>query len=104
MKYEAVFRPGKPIRERHFLLGRDQELSDLRKYYRRPGLHPLVIGNRGVGKTSVVIQAFAHISPPLIRIGCTPQLTFQRLAQFILRGLGFDTDSIESSHELNHTY
>jgi hypothetical protein len=101
MRYEKVFTPGAPIMVRHFLFGRDQELSDLKNYLNRAGLHPIVIGNRGVGKTSVVIQSLANISPPPIRINCIPGLTFPRLAMEILRKLDVSINEIESSKEIS---
>ena len=99
IRYEKVFTPGAPGKGRHYLFGRDQELNDLRRVIKRPGLHPIVIGNRGVGKTSVTLQAFANFKPPIIRVGCNPDITFQKLARQILRGVGYDTNEIESKVE-----
>ena len=101
MKYDKVFTPGAPIQSRHYLFGREQELIDLKRICRRPGLHPIVIGNRGVGKTSLVVQAFANFTQPVIRIGCNPHLTFNILAHEILRNIGIDIDQTDSTREIS---
>jgi hypothetical protein len=93
--YDTVFVPGAPMELSHFLVGRDSQLLDLQRYITRPGLHPVVIGDRGVGKTSLVRQAFCDSTLRTVFITCNSQITFSGLARAILRQLGKDTDTLE---------
>lgn len=97
--YEQVFTPGAPVCSRDFLFGREQELSDVERYTRRPGLHPIVIGNRGVGKTSLVRLGFAGTKAQTLRIGCDKYTTFQTLAREIVRATGVDIQATQLSDE-----
>ena len=104
LDYEKIFTPGAPVRERKYLFGRDQELNDLRKACRRPGFHPLVIGYRGVGKTSLAFMALSNYKPPAVIISCNPGTTTQILGLSILKGVGYDISAIESEYELSNKF
>lgn len=56
MKYYNVFTPGAPPKVRDLLVGRQADLDKLRTYLKSPGIHPIVVGPRGIGKTSLVLQ------------------------------------------------
>jgi hypothetical protein len=51
--FEDVFRPGRPIDQRKYLLGREQQVWDFERSLGRPGEHIVVVGYRGAGKTSL---------------------------------------------------
>ena len=52
--YHSVFTPGAPPTNAKLLVGRDDAVEELRDYILSPGIHPIVIGPRGVGKTSLI--------------------------------------------------
>jgi hypothetical protein len=52
--YHSVFTPGAPPTNAKLLVGRDDAVNELRDYILSPGIHPIVIGPRGVGKTSLI--------------------------------------------------
>jgi MoxR-like ATPase len=60
--YQKLLKPSAPILERRYLYGRAQELLDLERAMTRDGHHPIVIGARGVGKTSLVRVALLRIT------------------------------------------
>jgi GTPase SAR1 family protein len=96
--FELVFTPGAPIQSKRLLFGREQEINDIQRLCRRPGLHPVVIGYRGVGKTSLVLQAFSHSKSKVIRINCGNTIrTFQTLSENILRELEVDVSTMETT-------
>lgn len=96
---EEVFTPGAPILRREFFVGREQELDDLRTAIRRRGYHPIVTGDRGVGKTSLVRQAFSRSSARAVFVGCNSDMTFDEFARNALRELGIDMSATEIAHE-----
>ena len=49
-----VFTPGFPISHRDFFRGRVKQLQRILETVPSPGRHPIVFGQRGVGKTSLV--------------------------------------------------
>jgi len=88
-EYPQVFTPGAPITKRSLLYGREQELRDLQRALSRPGHHPIVIGNRGVGKTSLVqlgLQSLGE-SVSVYRIGCNARMNFDDFAGDLLTKL-----------------
>jgi len=93
--YERVFRPGAPMELPGFLVGRSQKLLDLSRAIRRPGLHPLVIGSRGIGKTSLALQAFQDNTVRSVWVTCNSHHTFSSLAKAILKELGQSVDTVE---------
>lgn len=99
-RYEEIFIPGAPLESSKYFVGREQELSDLRKALKRIGQHPIIIGNRGVGKTSLVHQTLNTLNNPRVFIGCSEHTTFQSFARELLTQMGFDSYEIESSREV----
>jgi hypothetical protein len=97
--YEDVFTPGSPVDRAAFFFGRERELDTLHRAIRRKGFHPVVIGNRGVGKTSLVQLAFADYVVPVVTVTCNSSMTFDQFARNALRRLGVNTDRTEASIE-----
>ena len=54
MEYQDIFTPGSPPHEMNLLVGRTNEIERLKSYLLSHGIHPLVVGPRGIGKTSLV--------------------------------------------------
>lgn len=98
--YGEVFTPGAPIEMPDLFFGRQQELSDLKNAVKRPGLHPVVIGNRGVGKTSLVHQAFTDLLIPPYFITCNSHMSFNHFAQAVLNKLGLDIAQFDSGEDV----
>jgi len=97
--YENIFVPGAPVLNQDFLFGREQELKDVTRYIRRPGNHPIIIGHRGVGKTTLAIQAAFENKIDFVLVTCNPSMTFGGLSLAILRELDYDTSQFESTVE-----
>jgi len=95
-EYDKVFTPASPISNLSFLFGREQEVYDLERSINRPGLHPIIIGNRGVGKTSLVHSTIKKNKYKHITITCNSRITFNSFALNLLRNLGYDINTTES--------
>ncbi len=93
--YGMVFTPGAPVAARALLLGRDGELQKLRRYLERPGLHPIIIGDRGVGKTSLAIHALNSLNHVIV--GCDPYNDFNVFAHSVLREARIEDQTTEHS-------
>ena len=68
-----------PIRRPELLYGREIELKQIERSLYSDGTHVFVIGDRGVGKTSVATIAagcFQEGNEPHFHIGCGPTTTF----------------------------
>jgi hypothetical protein len=96
---EEVFTPGAPVLRPEMFVGRTQELDDLRTAIRQRGYHPIVTGDRGVGKTSLARQAFAKSGVRAVFVECDPELTFDGIARNALRELGVDVSVDETQSE-----
>ncbi|MBL7128004.1 MAG: AAA family ATPase [Ignavibacteria bacterium] len=97
--YEEVFTPSHPVILHDFFVGREQELSDLSRGLRRPGEVPVIVGSRGVGKTSLVIQCLRNISKNVIRITCFDGMSFDNISKSLLKEIGISTSTSEYSKE-----
>lgn len=80
-EYGKIFTPSAPVLD-SFLVGRRQDLFDLQNALSRPGMNPIVIGHRGVGKTTLVENAIRTWRGPIIRFSSSPSATFQDLVRF----------------------
>lgn len=96
--YEQVFTPGAPVASSRLLYGRDGDLKKLERYLSRPGLHPIVIGSRGVGKTSLVVHALAGMDHAII--GCDADMDFNQIAHALLREAGIADRTTERTTEI----
>jgi Cdc6-like AAA superfamily ATPase len=63
-----AFRPAAPIDRRALFSGRTAQLGDLFAVADQPGQHALVYGERGVGKTSLVVVAGQTLAAADVRI------------------------------------
>jgi len=110
----AVFTPGAPINERDLFAGRQKEIEKILDAVSQRGLHAVLFGDRGVGKTSL-----ANILVPVLqehgqrvvfpRTNCDPQDTFASLWRRVLQdievehtrpGLGFSAREIKTRTKL----
>ena len=102
-KYEEVFTPGAPIDNKKMLFGRDQEYNDLINAIKRKGEHAIIIGDRGVGKTSLVKTVLRQLKDECGLISsirtCDPFSSYNMVFENLIRDIGFDTRKIESSSE-----
>ncbi len=95
-RYTEIFIPGKPVMNERFLVGRRQEQEDIEKMLKRPGRHAIVIGDRGVGKTSLVKQMLNKRKRPVVWRGCSPQLKYNTVFRDLLEDLRIDLRTIET--------
>ena len=77
-----IFRPASPTIERKLFKGRDRELTQLLSAIQEVGMHAVVYGERGVGKTSLAYMgrgAFAIVNPIAltVRLACSAEDDFQ---------------------------
>lgn len=102
--YDQVFTPSRPIALPDFCVGREQEFVDLKRYLRRKGEFPILIGNRGVGKTSLAKVGMKKANIPAVYVNCYEGMTFPALAEAVLEELGTDTllrtESVETKDSL----
>src|SRR5262245_4364266 len=75
-----VFTPATPIKVRELFAGRKQQITKVLDAVNQPGLHAVLFGERGVGKTSLanVIALIASTETKLVacRINCESSDTF----------------------------
>jgi AAA+ ATPase superfamily predicted ATPase len=100
--YDEVFTPGAPIRIPALFVGRSEQMQDLLNFTARPGLHPLVIGSRGIGKTSLVRQAFPEGTVPVVWITCNSRMSFDMFARAVLDELKLDVTATITTEEKDH--
>lgn len=79
---QAAFRPHAPIEESDAFQGRTQELARVSDAVSSPGLHVVIYGERGAGKTSLANVATA--SHRRVRLFCQKTSTFNLLMRDIL--------------------
>jgi len=97
--YEEVFTPGAPVLIENFFFGREKETKELKRNVRRKGFHPFIIGNRGVGKTSLVHLALANSKNRVIKITCNSRMTYLGFAKSLLKELGVAVNEVERTTE-----
>ncbi len=98
--YGEVFRPASPLKYKKLFIGREQESKDLSRCLNRRGFHPIVIGNRGVGKTTLVKQVLNNRDIIKIKINCNSRMTWENFSAALLKELGNDTDKFGNSQEI----
>lgn len=100
-KYEEIFTPSAPMEDHDLFFGREQELVDFKRGIKRKGLHPVVIGHRGVGKTSLVKMALKEweSTHTIIRVTCNARMSFHEFSASVLKQLGVDLSEIETIYE-----
>jgi hypothetical protein len=98
--YDEVFTPAGPVTLPDFFVGREQEVADLKRGLKRKGEFPVVVGPRGVGKTSLVTLGLSEYPGKKFRLNCYEDMTFNELALGILREIGFDVNVTEEVNEV----
>lgn len=80
-----VFTPGSPIDRRERFAGRGDELDRIIDAIASPGRHPIIFGQRGVGKTSLA-NILAEVCKTLafVRVSCDGADTFESLWNRVL--------------------
>lgn len=91
-----VFTPSSPPGDSSLLVGREEKRQELLAYIKSPGTHPVVVGHRGVGKTSLV-QSLNLKNFVLLEANTVP--SFDRLARAIASELEIPTDVQEEVTE-----
>lgn len=97
-----VFTPGAPVQTKDLFSGRQQQLNRTLEAVTSPGRHPVIFGQRGVGKTSLanvlndVLQSLQSVkiscdggdtfSTIWTRIFATASVTFKEKAMGFARG------------------
>ena len=97
--YEEIFTPGAPVLSDRFLVGREQEKTDLRRVLRRRGQHAIVIGDRGVGKTTLVKYILRQQERPSVWHPASPNLRYSDVFRDLLENLGLDVTTTETTEE-----
>lgn len=91
-KVREFFTPGKPVSTYHLLFGRADALESALSSIATPGLHPIVYGERGIGKSSLA-QIVGLLIPTALGaknirkvefIRCDEETTFAAIAKRIL--------------------
>jgi Cdc6-like AAA superfamily ATPase len=93
----AVFTPATPITVRELFAGRVSQLQTMLDAVHQPGLHAVLFGERGVGKTSFanVIQAFSAATSMFAacRVNCESADSFTSVWKKALREFTFVVES-----------
>jgi len=77
LKANGIFTPGYPVHQRDFFSGRVEQLQRTLESLVAPGRHPIIFGQRGVGKTSlanILGQSLTGVS--VVKISCDGGDTF----------------------------
>ena len=108
LECEQVFTPGTPIKESDLFAGRANQISKLTQRIRAPGMHAVVFGERGVGKSSLV-NVFKFIADQnasrinYIRVAGVAADTFSSLFMKVFKRFGYvDTEGRESRYSDNY--
>lgn len=99
--FRQIFRASTPVRDSSLFFGRSREKEKLLEIISRPGHHPIIFGERGIGKTSLVKLTFLPQLVPrkLIWVTANRKTTFDRFAKAVLRKLGLmETITERTSH------
>lgn len=94
-----VFTPGAPIREKDHFVGRADELKAIKLSLAKPGTHPIIYGDRGVGKSSLADIATQGENRLIYR--CSKGESFEVIVGQILIDLGLGT--VPTAEKKAHT-
>lgn len=100
MKASSIFRPGKPIDNPHYLVGRTSQLKRIRELLAAGGRTVVITGTRGIGKTSLARVAATGFGVH-VDTQCNGATTFHDWALDLLTKLGVPTSIVEKSLEEN---
>ncbi len=86
LEMHEVFTPGSPINHRDFFKGRVQQVRRILDTIPSPGRHPIVFGQRGVGKTSLV-NILTQLLPNYlsVKVTCDSSDTFKTIWNRVLQ-------------------
>lgn len=81
-----VFTPGAPIDKRDFFAGRTRQIQRVIDTIPSPGRHPIIFGQRGVGKTSLA-NILGELLPDIfcVKINCDGSDTFTSIWDRVLQ-------------------
>lgn len=90
LSYNDVFTPGAPIDKRELFAGRLVQIRRVVETIPSPGRHPLIFGERGVGKTSLA-NILSEVLPDIwtVKVNCDSLDTFTTLWNRILQKASF---------------
>lgn len=90
VQLSRAFTPHAPVSNVGLFRGRLHEIRAVVDTVRTTGLHAVLYGERGVGKTSLstLISDFMGEQLPVSRVNCTAGETFDSLARRAIKGLG----------------
>jgi len=105
-----VFTPGAPIDRRAFFAGRNQQIARVVDTIPSPGRHPIIFGQRGVGKTSLA-NILGELLPDIypVKISCDSSDSFASIWDRIMaratlsfkrKALGLTSREIEEKTSL----
>ena len=85
-----VFTPGAPIDRRDFFAGRIRQLGRVIETLPSPGRHPIIFGQRGVGKTSLA-NILRELLPDVwaVKVNCDGSDTFASIWERVLQKASF---------------
>lgn len=100
---ETYFTPGRPIKEQDLILGRRDQIQRLVDCARIPGLHAVVHGERGVGKSSIGNTFHYFISGDrrrvqYVRVQATASDTFSSLWMKVFKRLGSNGSRVSEKY------
>jgi hypothetical protein len=82
----GVFTPGAPINDRDLFRGRQRQIQRILEAVPSPGRHPIIFGQRGVGKTSFVNILYWFLPDHLaIKVTCDSSDTFKSIWNRVLQ-------------------
>lgn len=94
-KIREVFTPFKPVSDIDLLFDRSEDVGRLVEVFTTPGLHALIFGERGVGKSSLANVAVNMLVGQLFddqvfTFSCTAGTTFEDIVEDALKSVGVD--------------
>ncbi|MFN8257153.1 MAG: ATP-binding protein [Bacteroidales bacterium] len=85
-----IFTPSSPVENRDLFIGRQTAIHEFREIVFEKGLHGVVIGPRGVGKTSLVnMSRFLFNNLLIIKVTCNRNDTFNSLWERAFKKIRF---------------
>ena len=96
-RVEEIFTPNSPINNIELLAGRDTELAELRDIYKQPGAQITVVGDPGVGKTSLILNSLKGVN--YARINCFKKMNFDSFSKATFHEFGKRVDLVETLNE-----
>lgn len=98
-KLTQVFTPGAPVLKRDRFHGRVEQILEIINTAALPGMHVVLYGERGVGKTSLANVLSEFLEPiwgevlPTVRINCTTDDTFVTLWTRVMKEMDEEVPS-----------